>query len=220
MDLNQDDIQKLFWESEEQEPEPEPPKGLYRARNGYVVAGVCEGLGRYLKVNPVYFRLIFAIALFAGGLGALGYFIATVIIPLEPGAGNDRERNRRQLIGGLLMIAGFYFLLDEIGFLIYLNLFGLSQTLALSLFFIILGLLFIFTLAKTDDDNSNSSAMFYKNRYDKVFTGVCGGLANYFNTDANLIRWAFILLTLITFGFMAVAYIMLALLGSEEAKGG
>jgi phage shock protein C len=37
----------------------------------------------------------------------------------------------------------------------------------------------------------------YRSRTDRVLGGVCGGLAQYFNTDPTLIRVAFVLLTVL-----------------------
>jgi phage shock protein PspC (stress-responsive transcriptional regulator) len=56
---------------------------LERARAGRMVAGVCEGLGRYFDVDPVIFRIGFAVAAFAGGAGLLAYVIAALVIPEE-----------------------------------------------------------------------------------------------------------------------------------------
>lgn len=44
--------------------------------------------------------------------------------------------------------------------------------------------------------------------YDKKIAGVCGGLAEYFNTDATLVRAVFVLL-LLTGGPGALIYIAL-----------
>ncbi len=37
----------------------------------------------------------------------------------------------------------------------------------------------------------------YRSRTDRMMAGVCGGLAQYFNTDATLIRVLFVLLTVL-----------------------
>lgn len=50
---------------------------------------------------------------------------------------------------------------------------------------------------------------------DKKLAGVCGGIADYMNLDATLVRAAFILLTLFTGGVGLVAYLVLWLLGSK-----
>ncbi|MBM3193201.1 MAG: PspC domain-containing protein [Chlamydiae bacterium] len=49
----------------------------------------------------------------------------------------------------------------------------------------------------------------YKDRFDKKIAGVCGGLAQYFQIDASLIRLLFIFLTLVTGGIFLLIYILL-----------
>lgn len=59
------------------------PKRLARSKKGQVVAGVCAGLGDYLKVDPNVVRLGFAVLTIFGGLGILIYLIAWLILPEE-----------------------------------------------------------------------------------------------------------------------------------------
>ena len=49
---------------------------------------------------------------------------------------------------------------------------------------------------------------------DKKLAGVCGGIADYMNLDATLVRVAFILIALFT-GVGLIAYLVLWLLGSK-----
>lgn len=60
---------------------------------------------------------------------------------------------------------------------------------------------------------------YYRSRTDKVLSGVCGGLANYFSIDATLVRVAYAILTVVT-GFVVglVAYVVLALVAPEEPE--
>lgn len=64
-------------------PPPHRPRRLERARSGRMIAGVCEGLGRYFDVDPVIFRIAFAVAAVAGGAGVLAYVVAVLVIPEE-----------------------------------------------------------------------------------------------------------------------------------------
>jgi len=56
-------------------------KKLYRSRTDRMIAGVCGGLGEYLNVDPVWFRLFFVILLFATGFGFWAYLILWIIMP-------------------------------------------------------------------------------------------------------------------------------------------
>lgn len=54
-----------------------------------------------------------------------------------------------------------------------------------------------------------------RSRTDRMLTGVCGGLADYFGIDASLIRVAVVLATLFTGGVVAVGYLIAAILIPE-----
>lgn len=60
----------------------------------------------------------------------------------------------------------------------------------------------------------------YRSRKERMIAGVCGGLAEYLNTDPTLIRVIFALLTLFTAGFGGVlAYLVLVFIIPEEPEG-
>src|SRR6056297_2071873 len=59
-------------------------KRLYRSRSDRVLAGGCAGLGKYLDVDPVIIRLIWAATILLAGAGIFLYIIAWIIIPEEP----------------------------------------------------------------------------------------------------------------------------------------
>ncbi|PWV53845.1 PspC domain-containing protein [Chitinophaga sp. S165] len=59
-----------------------PRKRLYRDPDSKVLGGVCGGLGAYLNVDPVVFRIIFALLAIGGfGTGILVYFILWIVTP-------------------------------------------------------------------------------------------------------------------------------------------
>lgn len=55
----------------------------------------------------------------------------------------------------------------------------------------------------------------YKSATDKKIAGVCGGIAEYFNVDATLIRLAWVLFSLLG-GSGLLAYIIAALIMPEQ----
>ena len=59
-------------------------KKLYRSRNDRVIAGVCAGVGKYLDVDPVIIRLIWAATILLAGTGIFLYVVAWIIMPEEP----------------------------------------------------------------------------------------------------------------------------------------
>ena len=58
-------------------------KRLKRSRSDRKIAGVCGGLGNYFDIDPVIFRLIWILLIFAAGTGVVAYIIACFVIPNE-----------------------------------------------------------------------------------------------------------------------------------------
>jgi phage shock protein PspC (stress-responsive transcriptional regulator) len=58
-------------------------KVLERKVNDRMLAGVCSGLAEYTGIDANLMRVIFAAACIFGGLGALVYVVAWVVIPEE-----------------------------------------------------------------------------------------------------------------------------------------
>jgi phage shock protein PspC (stress-responsive transcriptional regulator) len=51
-----------------------------------------------------------------------------------------------------------------------------------------------------------------KSRNDVVFLGVLGGIAEYFNWDSQMVRLAYVILTLLGVGSPILAYFLLAMI--------
>jgi phage shock protein C len=58
-------------------------KRLYRLKDGRIVAGVCTGVAAYAGLDATLIRLGFALLTVFGGLGALLYLCAWIVIPDE-----------------------------------------------------------------------------------------------------------------------------------------
>jgi len=57
---------------------------LYRSRTNNMIAGVCGGLGQYLRVDPTLVRLFFVLLGLAGnGIGVIVYVLLWIILPIE-----------------------------------------------------------------------------------------------------------------------------------------
>jgi phage shock protein PspC (stress-responsive transcriptional regulator) len=82
-------------------PAPQPRR-LLRSSDDRVLAGVAGGLGRYFGIDPVIFRIGFALSLFFGGLGGLAYLLLAVFVP------TDGDPDRAQRVGGRLRGIGFW----------------------------------------------------------------------------------------------------------------
>ena len=59
-------------------------KKLYRSKKDQKLCGVCAGLANYFGIDPTIVRLIWALAVFVGGFGVVGYIVCALVIPEEP----------------------------------------------------------------------------------------------------------------------------------------
>lgn len=57
------------------------PRRLYRDPDNRVLGGVCGGMGAYMNIDPVIFRVIFVIIFFGYGVGLLIYLVLWIVIP-------------------------------------------------------------------------------------------------------------------------------------------
>lgn len=63
---------------------------LYRSRDDRMIAGVCGGLGDYLKIDPTLIRLVFVLGFFATASGVFwAYLIMMIVVPEEVPASQD-----------------------------------------------------------------------------------------------------------------------------------
>ncbi|MPZ28823.1 MAG: PspC domain-containing protein [Micromonosporaceae bacterium] len=63
---------------------PPPYRRLRRARSDRMLAGVCAGIARYLRVDPTLVRVGFAVlAIITWGVALLAYVIGWIVIPEE-----------------------------------------------------------------------------------------------------------------------------------------
>ncbi|MHB8124127.1 MAG: PspC domain-containing protein [Desulfitobacteriaceae bacterium] len=112
---------------------------LYRSGREKMIGGVCGGLAEYFHVDVTLVRLIALVAMFAGGIGFLAYFVGLIIIPINPehkdsgltnispketieevftnvfqhNACSDEHRKRAKLGGIILIVLGCLFFLDR-----------------------------------------------------------------------------------------------------------
>lgn len=56
-------------------------KRVYRDPDNRVLGGVCGGLGAYMDIDPIVFRILFVVIFFGFGAGLLIYLVLWIIIP-------------------------------------------------------------------------------------------------------------------------------------------
>jgi phage shock protein C len=58
----------------------------------------------------------------------------------------------------------------------------------------------------------------YRSRTDKMFTGLAGGLGQYFGVDSTIIRVGLVLLEFLTVGLLIFGYLIVALIVPKEPE--
>ncbi len=77
---------------------------LTRSHSERVFGGVAGGLGRHFDVDPVVFRIGFAAATLAGGLGFFAYLAALLFVPDEGADRSRADRSRVLTITGAVVL--------------------------------------------------------------------------------------------------------------------
>jgi phage shock protein PspC (stress-responsive transcriptional regulator) len=102
-------------------PPPPTAKRLTRSRDDRLIAGVCAGIARYFGIDPVVVRVATVVLIFFGGVGALAYLAAILLVPedgeveplLHPGAA---RQDRLLAIAGIVLLGfGVVVIADRVG---------------------------------------------------------------------------------------------------------
>lgn len=71
---------------------------LHLSRTERKIAGVCGGLAEYLEIDPIFFRVMFVVLAFLGGIGIVLYVALWLVMPEEsppivsPPSAADRQQ--------------------------------------------------------------------------------------------------------------------------------
>lgn len=201
-------------------------KRIHKMRQGRVIDGVCGGIALYAGIDAVWVRVA-AIALgLAGGIGVIAYLVGMYLFPRDE-AETAAEHPTQHKSSGILLVGA---ILLGIGILIVLRLTGVLEYGfwgAWHLAWVVLwplsliggGLLLLFVYWR---ETSQGIPPLKRSGDDKMLLGVCGGLGRYFKLDANIVRFIFSLVILLSRGVGLLVYILIGLLApssTDEAQG-
>jgi phage shock protein PspC (stress-responsive transcriptional regulator) len=214
-------------ENEEQLVAPEFAvyRRLKKSNHNKIIFGVCGGLGEYLSIDPLFFRLLFLLSIIIGGWGIIAYLITGLIMPGnkeltqidEPALEKIRSANNISVIAGIILLAGLYVLLDEFGYFEFLSLLGIpSQHITTLLLCVIL--FFVFSIGKAKESEIPPKERFLRKQENVLFGGVCGGLAEYLNISPTALRLAAVMLSVLTFGIPVLIYLLFMAMIPKEDK--
>lgn len=200
---------------------------LYRSKSDRFITGVCGGIADYFGIDSNLVRILFVIMSFMGGIGIILYITALIILPENPHEEYSPRKavNRNLVLGLILVIVGGLFLFRELGLFHRFYLFDISFATIWGVLLIALGVLFLFqsrsqtTGAEQSEESGDAknSRKLYRSRTDKMISGVCGGIGNYFNVDPSLIRIGYVIATFFSVGLGILVYILLAIILPEES---
>ncbi len=69
-------------------------------------------------------------------------------------------------------------------------------------------------------EGSTMERKLYRSRSDRMISGVCGGIADYFEIDPDAGRLIAVVLTIVSFGTALVVYVVMAIVVPEEPEAG
>lgn len=64
---------------------------LYRSESDRVIAGVCGGLGEFLRVDPLILRILFVVLAMVNGIGLFVYLVLWVVVPSAGARGVQQD---------------------------------------------------------------------------------------------------------------------------------
>jgi phage shock protein PspC (stress-responsive transcriptional regulator) len=96
-------------------PQEPAPRHLVRPRDDRVIAGVCSGIARYFRIDPLIVRIAAVALLFAGGFSLIAYLAAWALVPEDDGTGapvQSKPSRTATIVGAVLVVLAGIALLD------------------------------------------------------------------------------------------------------------
>lgn len=206
-------------------------RNLYRSQSNRMIGGVCGGIADYFNVDATLIRLLWVAVVFLGGIGLLVYLAALIIIPNNPEQEPviDSETTANKLIkdksyfwGSLLIAIGAILLLKQMGFFHMFNLFHMPWQAFWGIALLVIGAMLLYNRMKekeaVEDGVPSDVKKLYRSKDQKMISGVCGGLAEYFEIDVSLVRILWVIATLASAGFGLLAYILVVIIFPEKPE--
>ncbi len=199
-------------------------KKLYKSRKDKMIDGVCAGLAEYLNIDATLVRVVWALLSLAGGTGLIAYVVAMIVIPVNPEHASlkeeERIHHRPSFVWGILLILlGIFILSREIGHFHCWPVpfgfgFGHIWKVLLPLCLILIGIgylagMFSGTVDRVGAEVKDRKKRLTRSATDKKIGGVCGGLADYLQVDATIIRLGAVLLALTNIPAALIVYLVL-----------
>jgi len=102
------------------------PRRLERSTTDKMLAGVAGGLGQYFGLDPVIFRIAFAVLALAGGGGVLLYALAWVLLPVGDQPRStlhtklvERDGKGKRVVAAVVIVLGAIALIGDLDHLLF-----------------------------------------------------------------------------------------------------
>lgn len=196
-------------------------KRITRSQDDRIIAGVCGGFADYFNIDSTLIRILWIFFTLFGGSGILGYILASIIIPDEgvvakPKPLSEASGKNSRFWGIILTVVGVIVLLqhDYLFRTILYSFWGTNLNAVFSMGLILIGAYMLFYRRKdlTAFFDKEAALPLHLSETDKKVAGVCGGLAESINVDANIIRLIWVFGTFMTAGIGAIIYFVLTLI--------
>ena len=199
---------------------------LYRSQVNRMIGGVCGGLAEYFTIDPNLMRLLFVILTFMGGSGILIYIASLIIIPNNPDQSIPEKResiiqDKPLFWGSLLIVIGLFLLSRQLGLFYSFHLWHIPWQTVWAVVLIIIGAVLLFNkskMSKPEGEEGKPEKKLYRSRSQKMLSGVCGGLSEYFDIDVSLVRVLWVIGTLLSIGLGVLAYIVMLIVFQEDPE--
>jgi len=160
-------------------------------------------LGHYFGIDPVLIRLVWLLLILFGGMGLILYLIAWLIIPAEPAEEEAKPTvspgaalGKGRFWWGLVLVAmGVVLWGSQFRFIYWPMIPGvrLHSRDIVPFALVLVGIYMLYTFGRSASGVALlGERRLYRSRDDKKIGGVCGGIADYFQIDATLIRVLFV----------------------------
>ncbi|MEW6194365.1 MAG: PspC domain-containing protein [Bacteroidota bacterium] len=224
--MDENNFPNIFNEPESKYPGEQGKRIFGRSKHNVLIAGVCAGIAKYTKTDPAVIRVLAMLTLLFGGWSVAAYLIMAALTPTDKYEDNPTEEdyhkqrkiNYKTVLSGLMILSGIYFGFRSIGYFASERLFVLPNSYIVPIVSFIIGVLLLYNKYYTKIPDVNYKINFYRSRKDRRLLGVCGGIAEYTDTDSTTIRTIFFISTLLTLGTFAAAYLILAFFSQLETN--
>lgn len=177
--------------------------------------GVGAALGNYAGINPIIFRLILLLSFVLVGQPILLIYAALgILLPHKEDSNEIKDDNANKLTLNLLLI---FFVV--ILFLLQIKYISLTEIFNFVNDRIDAFSLLVFSIAliingyhKVSLNMSQPNYKLLRRSDKKIFTGVCGGFAEYLDINPNLMRIIWIIFGISSLGLAIIIYIVLTLI--------